>query len=148
MTLIRTIALYGLNLLVAIAVTAIIKSGFTNYTGLTDVAQVLRREYIFSSISAFGLGWFMYRSFQHSESKWIFAAGLFWFVQRALLLWLDQRSIIFGASHGSLTEMLGLNCSLSDMTSCRDVIDYTIPCVRTVTYSAGAVCCSWLWPRA
>jgi hypothetical protein len=145
--LIRTIALFFLHLLLAVVATAIVKSGFTNYGGLSDPAQVLRREYIFSSIAAFGLGWFTYRILQHSESKWVWIAGLLWFVQRAALLWLDQRAMLFGAPHTVLTEILGLNCSLNDARSCTDVINYTIPCVRTIAYSVGAVCCSRWWPR-
>jgi hypothetical protein len=145
--LIRTIAWFFLNLLVAVVATAIVKSGLTNYAGLSDPAQVLRREYIFSAIGAFGLGWFMYRIAQHSESKWVWIAGLLWLGQRAVLLWLDQRAMLFGAPHNALTEILGFNCSLNDARSCSDVINYAIPCVRTIAYSSGALCCSRLWPK-
>jgi hypothetical protein len=145
--LIRLISLFVFNLFLAIVGTAIIKSGFTSYATLSDPANVLRREYILSAIAAFGLGWSMHRISQQSESKWVWIAGLFWFGQRTVFLWLDQRAMLFGAPHNTLAVMLGLNCRLNDVQSCADAIGYAIPCVRTIAYSAGAFCGSRFWPK-
>jgi hypothetical protein len=86
-----------------------------------------------TTVTAFGLGYCVYAQWQPAASKWLWLAGVCWFTPRALLM-LD-------GTHGSFWEIAGADSRLTTQ-SLANWFEFTIPFLRTVSYSAGAFCSS------
>ena len=141
------VAPYLLNLLVAILGTELLQSMIVRYATLPPTFQVVRTEYLCSVLIPFGLGLSAYYTWQSSSAKWLWVAGVFWFGRGAILFWLEQRELVLAElRHPMIWEMSGTGCAVYE-PSCVDFIAYTIPLVRTVLYSMGALCCSLVRPQ-
>jgi hypothetical protein len=78
---------------------------------------------------ALTLGYWIYRSKPMESSKWVWAAGLCWFASRMIALC---------AGNGGRILELSAPTSGWDIESAITWSTYTLPCLRTVFYSAGA----------
>jgi hypothetical protein len=81
------------NLLAAVIGTAIIEAPLTGFVRPSRVAAV--KADLLTITVAFGLGYFVYRRWSPSPSKWVWLAGLFWFGQRTLLTLDGQHGRVF-----------------------------------------------------
>jgi hypothetical protein len=87
------------------------------------------------AVVAFGLGFAIYRRWQPEVSKWLWLAGVCWYLPRALLTLKTSQGSVLGGSVGAVSP------NFQDLV---EWVEFTDPCLRTVFYSAGAFCCS-LW---
>jgi hypothetical protein len=140
--LLRAAAIYFLNLLLATIVTGVVRHPFMYFEVQSDPYFMLAREYILSALAGFGVGFSIYWTWRQKASKWVWAAGLLWFAYRAISLWTEQRGTPFGNPHGLLSQISGSNCSYTSVQSCLDAVNSSVPLVRTVFYSLGALCAS------
>jgi hypothetical protein len=141
----RIAGLFLVNLLVAVYGTALMETGIGPeiFHPKTLRSSLLAEEFI-SSIVAFALGYFGYRFLKSSAAEWVWVAGLCWFGQRALGLWLDQGVVrTLNGNHGIAIWGLPWSDPKPDPLSLSIWIGYTLPFLRTVLYSAGAFC----WAR-
>jgi hypothetical protein len=147
MKLLRIAGLFLANLFAAVFGTAVMESGIALkiFHPKTLNGSLLAEEFT-SSIVAFVLGFFGYRFLKSATAKWVWIAGLCWFGQRVLGLWLDQSAVrtltgdhgiaIWGLpwSHPRPDDSLGLSIWTG----------FTLPFLRTMFYSGAAFCCSRL----
>ena len=94
------------------------------------------RADIITAITAFGLGYFVYRRWHPRAAKWVWVAGLCLFAGRALVWKLRDPA---GVDHSILWQMVGEGPSES-VQGFGDWAGYTIPCIRMIFYSNGAFC--------
>jgi hypothetical protein len=119
MNLLRFVGLFLANLLAAVLGTAVIESAIPPHSGLGAL-------FVKDSVVAFALGYFVYRLLKSATGKWVWIAGLCWFGERALGLWLDQSTVrTMTGNHGVAIPVL-------------DWINYGVPFLRTALYSLGA----------
>jgi hypothetical protein len=131
----RTFGTLLYNILIAVLGTAVVEAPFTHLFGLTQTG-ILTLD-VLAATASFGVGYFVYYKLRSDISKWVWVAGLCWWGQRIVVaghtglrenLWeAAASSFTFDQEHGF--ETWGV---------------YTIPLLRTLFYSFGAVCCSRL----
>jgi hypothetical protein len=78
-----------------------------------------------------GLGFSVYRKWRPPTAAWVWVPGVLWFASR-LLLTLDGK-------HGTFWELVG-SASYADDASVANWTEVTLPLIRTVFYSVGALC--------
>ncbi|MBZ5608774.1 MAG: hypothetical protein LAP38_10975 [Acidobacteriia bacterium] len=141
--LVRGAGVFALNMLIALVVTEVVVFPFKHFNVETRRESILREDFL-SSVAAFGLGYVVFRRWRTSSSKWVCLAGLCWFGWGAIQAWIAQQAAasVLYRSHVDLWRMSGMGCY--DFASCRDWLDYTLPLLRTVLYSAGAFSYAWL----
>ena len=143
----RSAGTFLLNVIVACVVTNIITSPFSHASGATNIPQMMWKQEWLNAAASFGLGYSVYRWWQPATSKWVWMAGLCWFAQRAARFWLEQRAFsVVVSGHTIYWEMSGFGCGI-ELESCRDWSLYTLQLLRTVFYSVGALCCSYVGGR-
>jgi hypothetical protein len=129
---IRTMALALLNLVVATVGTGLAEGAFWRQLHVWSLRMTpMLMENLVSSATAFGLGYSIYAQWQPAVSKWLWIAGLCWFIPHALLM--------LGGSDGSVLEPAGTNFP-ADSQDITNWVAFTIPCLRTIFYSLGAFC--------
>jgi hypothetical protein len=109
-----------------------------------NLARSLRWGDLLSAVVPFLLGSFVWWRWRYQSAKWIGALGICWFAFRAV-------QIVFGVAPparfgGILWEFSG-NDSVPPMSAFNEWVVYTLPLVRTVFYSTGAMCCDYLLRR-
>lgn len=134
------IRLFFLNLFAAIVGTSILQRPFIRYVHFSPPYKtaMLRADLLIALVS-FPLGFAVYRRWRPEVSKWLWLAGLCWYVPRALFV-LDR-------DHGSVLDGLG-GGSPPNLQDVIEWVEFTDPCLRTIFYSTGAFCCSRLLERA
>jgi hypothetical protein len=142
----RAIGAFFLNLLLALVLTGALDYPFIHFDPHSIQTSIVKQDML-DAVAAFGLGYFVYRRWKPVSARWVWVAGLCWFAQGALLLWLEQRSMgVLYRSNTIYWRHFGISCSSDLFETCRDWIDYTLPLLRTFFYSVGAWCC-WLIER-
>src|SRR5260370_900966 len=81
-----------LNVLNASIVSGIFSSPFTHFVRDSIHAAILRGQ-LSNALAAFGLGYFVYRTWRPAASKWVWFAGVCWLAQRAVRFWYEQKTI-------------------------------------------------------
>jgi hypothetical protein len=138
----RVTGVFLVNLVNASIISGILASPLMHF-GRDSIHTAILRDELINALAAFGLGYFVYRTWRSAESKWVWIAGLCWFGQRAIRFWYEQRtfSVIHVYQGPSIYwEMSGSGCEFN-YQSCSDFMVYTIPFLRTIFYSLGAFCC-------
>lgn len=121
-----------LNILLAVLGTAIIESPFERYTVVVSGRQSFFNMDLMTSVFAFGLGFSIYHLTPMVTAKWVWIIGLFWYAQKALL---DPNHIL-------LWEVSATRSAMLDFQAMANWSIYTLPGLRMLFYSAGALCCS------
>ena len=147
--LLRPVGIVLGNFFTALIGTAILESELSHIVPSNAVSMLMAKEYFFSSFIPLALGYFVFWKWRYTSAKWVWTGGVVWFGQRTLMYWVSEASSgLLGAGHSVFREMSGSGCNSRDLLSCNDFLGYTVPCLRTVSYSAGAWCCwMWRWPR-
>ncbi len=140
---IRRIGAFIINLLVAELVSAAMAHPYTVGTIRTPMFDYVVNVYFLDTLSAFGLGVFVYWKFTPSSAKWVWVVGVGLLIFRAIHLWGNQHVYrALGANTNSLFwQMSGMGCNV-DANACREWTYVTMPMWRTVWYSTGAYVCS------
>jgi len=125
-----------LNLLAALMATSIAQSPFARFIHFAPPYRpAMLRADVLIVLVAFGMGFAVYRRWRPEVSKWLWLAGVCWYVPRTLLtLNVNQDSVL--DDRGGATSP-----TFQDLAHWRE---FTVPCLRLAFYSAGAYCCS-LW---
>jgi hypothetical protein len=134
---IRNVGSFLVNLLAAMVGTYVAQAPFTRYVHFSPPYRTaMLRADVLTSAVAFGVGFAVYIRWKPVVSRWLWIAGLCWFVCGTFLkLNGNGRSVFddFGGRSPTDSEMF-VRWSA-----------FTVPFLRTVLYSAGAFCCSrWL----
>jgi len=129
-----------LDVFLAVIGTQIVQSPFERFTKVSSLGQSLLIEDLITSAAAFGLGCSFFRWLRPATSKWIWIAGLCWFGQRVLFP-PDGNHVVFW-------EISATRSVFPDLQALNNWATYTLPCLRTCFYSAGALCCSRLLGRS
>jgi len=123
----------------AVIGTAVVESPFYGHS--KTVVAVLLKEYIFSTTIPFAIGYLVYHRWKLVQAKWLWVAGPCWFAI-GTSLWLRQASVLEGHFAALYAVMSGLGCvSGLASTGCKSWFVYTIPSLRIICYSIGALCC-------
>jgi hypothetical protein len=124
------------NLLIAVFGTEIVADTVMRYIHtfqpLPSETAMLKADTV-SAVFAFGLGFSVYLRWRPAVSKWLWLAGLVWYVPRALTTLNVNHESVFG---GPSEPPIALH-SLADWAR------FTLSCIRTIFYSTGAFCGSW-----
>jgi hypothetical protein len=141
---IRFAVFFVLNLAIAIVGPKILETpySFLIYTSGSLTRTHFLEEDLLTSLTAFGLGCFVYWKWQPAASRWVWIAGACWFGW-GLATTLDGR-------HGiALYEVFGswTRFYFRDYQSFAIWGTYTLAFLRSSAYSAGAVCASALLHR-
>jgi hypothetical protein len=142
---IRAIAALLGNLATALVGTAIVLNPIEGpFFDRLYLARSLRWADLLNAVVPFLLGSFVWYKWRYNSAKWIGALGVCWFALRAI-------QILFGyalpARFGGILWEFSGNDSVPPMTAFVEWSIYTLPLVRTVFYSAGALCCAYLLSR-
>ena len=139
----KSIAIFFLNLAAAVIGTAVVDSPFrTPFLPLAWSTR-MRVEDGLSAVTAFAIGYFVFRRWKTDWAKWIWVAGVIWLARRLIQMW-DGPSV-FG---GSYAVPPGLFWEFSNHTlppdpeSLNNWAQYWLVLLRTSFYSAGAFCCA------
>jgi hypothetical protein len=131
------------NLLAALMGTFIAQSPFFRIIAFFPPyrAAMVRADFVIAFV-AFGVGFAVYARWRPELSKWLWLAGICWYLPRTILKLSgdhsSEASSVFGGSPDP---------TYADILAWAE---FTIPCLRLVFYSIGAYCCSRLlsWIRA
>ena len=128
--------MYFFNLAVAMIGTKVAEDPFDHFVHFSDrtKAAILKGD-VLTIGTAFVLGYFVYYKWHLMSAKWIWIAGVCWFGLRA-----------FGVLHGppgTLLWEMSKSPVVLDIDVFNEWSQFTLPLLRTIAYSAGAVCCFW-----
>lgn len=126
---IRPVLLFLLNVLQAVVGPTFVELAVP-LLHATQLKAILWNEYLLSAAISAVCGYFIYRKWLWREVLWVWAAGFAWLGLPALVL-LGSSGLSFAFS-----QLSGVRCG-EDTSSCKDWIQFTIPFVRMVSYSAG-----------
>ena len=144
---IRTAGSLLLNLLLAVFGTAAIQTPLSSMIKVRTIPEIVQRGDWLSVVCACLLGYVVYRLWRPSIARWLWVAGIGWIAFRIILLLPAQHvSALFPAQHVSIWSALsGTGCSEGIVAvGCRNWLQFTIPSLRIVAYSTGAIVCSRL----
>jgi len=144
---IRTAGSLLLNLLLAVFGTAVIQTPLDSLIKVHTIPEIVQRSDWLSAVCACLLGYVVYRLWRPYIARWLWVAGIGWIAFRVILLLPAQHvSALYPAQHVSIWSALsGTGCSEGiTAVGCRNWLQFTIPSLRMVAYSTGAIVCSRL----
>ena len=137
-------ALLAVQIVVALFATAMLESPLQRIFHPTSIATLLWREWIYSVVIAFGLGFSIQRSWPNSAGKWVWLLPTLWFGFGSVIAMgqggmFGFRPVIALGHGGMLSQITGTACEngMGD-PQCRGWFLFTIPWLRAASYSAGA----------
>jgi len=138
--MLRTLRFFGvllLNLLVVLIGTAIVDTVlwkvFPTHTGVA----VLWKEVILSVVCAAAIGFGMWRTWRSEPAKWT------WVITTLLFCF-----GLVGLAGRGIWGPLSVDSAFSDARQTRAFLAFTVPMIRGVSYSLGALIGSFVYPRA
>jgi len=133
---VRTSGVFLLSLIEAVLGTAVVETSLYPLFPVNTPRALLLKEDLLSAAVAFALGCFVYK--WQPPSKWVWVAGFFWFGLGALLVLARGSTTIY-------QELSGIGCVYNVTNdSCSNYFLFTVPSLRAVSFSAGALFCSAL----
>lgn len=123
-------ALLAVQILFALIATAILESPLQRIFHPGSIATLLWREWIYSVVIGFGLGFMIQRTWPNSAAKWVWLLTALWFGFGA----------VNALGHGAMfSQITGTACEngFGD-PRCKGWFLFTIPLLRAASYSAGA----------
>jgi len=132
-----------LHTMVAILGTAVLDTAFGKAFHPYSLAAILWKEWILSLACAAFIGFFMWRTWRVSAAMWVWVLPGFWFALRFLpaLFASPQHSVLAGG--GLWRQFSGAACDGGTRAlGCLNFLVFTIPFVRGVLYSVGALLAS------
>jgi len=129
----RALKFFGflvINVVVALIGTAIVDSTIGKVFPAHSLVTVLWKEWILSIVSAVFIGFGMWRTWRSDAAKWTWVLPTVWFGIRFFL------AIGSGAVW---SQFCGTGCANGIRSvECRNFFVFTIPFIRSVSYSLGA----------
>jgi hypothetical protein len=133
-----------MNSLLAWFGTAVVETPLGHLYRVHNIDQVLEKEYLLSAGCALLLGYFVYRRWRPTSARWVWVMGFFWFVVGVVSV-LHSQPVSVLASHppSLLRTFSGADCiDGTRALGCRDWLLFTLPALRLVIYSLGALLCA------
>ena len=131
----RAAGIFLLNFVLASVTTAVLISPLDVFHS-SSANEGIFKEFTLSAVGAFVLGYLVRDQWPRIASKWVWVAGLLLFGQQAVRVWFEQRNFTV-----YFTNMIGIDCYPE---GCREGFLCTLIFLRTIFYSAGNVCCSFM----
>ena len=123
---------FFLNIVIATIGTGVLESPLVHFLNPAPITRLaILRQDCLTIVVAFGLGYSIFRGWHSVTSKWIWLPGVCWLGIRLLL--------ISDGNHGAIWEAQGEHFSVTTENFTNWSL-YTLPCLRTVFYTVGAVC--------
>lgn len=134
----RIVGWTAADLITAIIGTVILDGELGRIIRVHTPSGMIAREMCLSIAVAMFLGLAGYMLRPHGSGKWIWVLGISLLAVRAMYLW-DVESVArrFGTAEGVFSKLFGRSCGPGAYENCIDWIDYTIPSIRIISYSAG-----------
>ena len=123
-----------LNAVAAIFGTLLLEEPLVRFTHVGTARQSLLTYDVLTSIVALGVGFSVYLASKSWAAKWIWPAGVLWF------LWGAARTL--DIHHFQTWEFVATGSTFPDMNAIGDWSLYMLTSLRVVCYSLGAVLCA------
>jgi hypothetical protein len=147
----RSFAMFLVDTLAAVIGTAILDTTFYKMIPVHSIAGVIRKEWILSILCASFIGFFMYRTWKSDTSKWTWTLPTMWLIFGCFVALgsTHEHSVLSGSSSalGSFwAQLSGTECDGGlHASGCSNFFVFTIPFIRALSYSAGALVSSRLY---
>jgi hypothetical protein len=141
----RSFAMFLVDTLAAVIGTAILDTTFYKMIPVHSIAGAIRKEWILSILCAGFIGFFMYRTWKSDTSKWTWTLPTMWFIFGCFVALgsTHEHSVLSGSSSapGSFwAQLSGTECDGGlHASGCSNFFVFTIPFIRALCYSAGAL---------
>ena len=143
----RFCSLLMLNVLVAVVCTAILEAPIARLFHPRSIERILWKEIALSVVCAGVIGFFMWRTWRTSATKWTWIVPALWFGGRSVLAALASvRSSSSTAGNILFQFFGGRGLEAPSMSPWVPFFLFTVPLVRGIAYSAGAYLSSLLGP--
>ena len=134
-----------LHTIVALLGTAVLETAIGKAFRAHSLAAVLWKEWILSLLCAGFIGFFMWRTWRAAAAMWVWVLPGIWFGLRFVLALFASHSPSVLVGGGLWDQFSGTTCDGGlRALGCRNFYVFTIPFVRGVAYSVGAVLSSWV----
>lgn len=87
------------------------------------------------------MGFMMFRSWRSATEKWVWILPALWFAFRALPYAALHSHSVLSQDQGFWFHFSGAACG-ADISNCRDFYAFSVPLIRTLSYSAAAMLAS------
>jgi hypothetical protein len=140
----RAAGLFVLDLLGAVIVPAIFEGEIWRLVHVHSPWAVIVKEWCFDLTVAAFMGFMMFRAWRSETSKWAWTLPALWFAFRAIPYAARVHpSSIFSANQSFLAHFFGGSCTSQEM-DCRDFFAFSVPLMRSISYSLAALFASRL----
>jgi hypothetical protein len=132
----RFASLVLINLVAAVIGTAILDTALRRAIPPHGIGAALWKEIALSIICASGIGFGMWRTWRSEPAKWTWVIASLWFAFGSLAI----------AGHGMFGR-LSISSVDFGAAEMRSFFAFTVPLIRAVAYSGGALISSLVYPR-
>jgi len=132
-SMLRSLKFCGLllvNLAIAVVGTAILDTAVRRILPTSTVAAIVWKEMILSIVCAAFIGFFMWRTWRSSAAKWTWILAALWFAFGYLGIAGNEN--VWGRLPGFSSG------SVLTVPDVRTFFAFTVPLIRTISYSVGA----------
>ncbi|SRR6266496_4429848 len=145
--ILRSFGIFLLNSLFALLGPTIVENAFDRVIRFQSGSDMILRSWIFSILCAALTAFFLYRAYRNNTAKWVWILPTLWFVLAVFALGRSYGHSVFGETLWA--HISGISCGNAlDRKACRDFFAFTIPGVRAISYSAGALISSQIYKRS
>src|SRR5579872_314619 len=131
--MVRSLKFSGLvlvNLAIAVIGTAILETGVWRMLPTSTVGAIVWKEITLSIVCAAFIGFFMWRTWRSSAAKWTWIPAALWFAFGYLSI---------AGNGGAWGRLSGFSSgSVLAVPDVRTFLAFTVPLIRTFSYSVGA----------
>jgi hypothetical protein len=140
----RILGLFLLDLSAAVFVPAIVEGGLWRLLPVHSAAAAITKELCLDLACASFFGFFMYLTWRSWTSKWAWTLSVLWFGFGAIsYVTRTSTQSVLSNPESFWVDFSGAGCGGPPMR-CRDFFSFTVPMVRTISYSGTA----WFASRA
>jgi hypothetical protein len=130
--------MFILDLLGAVLVPAIVESSVWNVLRARLPMAVIWEAWCLDLVVAAFIGFMMYRMWRSATSKWVWVLPALWFALSAVpYAGRSHPSSVLSSTGGFWAHSLGGSCA-SQVMDCRDFFAFSVPLIRSVSYSLAA----------
>jgi len=144
----RTVSMFLMDMLTVVIVPTILKEPLSSVLPLRSISAVILREWCLGPVIAAVLGFLMYRTLKSATSKWVWTifALLFAVVAIVYLSEHGPQSVLW--EHTSFWSWFSGSACVARKAGCRAFFAFTVPLIRSLSYSAAALFASWIFKPA
>lgn len=134
----RAAGIFVLDLLGAVLVPTILEGSVWRIIPLRSFTGILVKEWTLDLAVAAFMGSMMYRAWRSKTSQWVWVLPVLWFALRAIPYAAgSDRGSVLSRDAGWWAHFSGASCASPSM-DCRDFFAFSVPLIRSVSYSVAA----------